>query len=162
LKSFGFRFNLKIVGMKVILSFIALIVLSFNCLAQSTPSSKEKPLFELIDQYALARDQKDTVLLSKILTKDIDQLVSTGEWRKGYELAKEGMLRSSSDNPGDRKLIVEQTRFLNASVAIIDARYEIKNSDGTVRKMWSTFVAVLEDDVWKISAIRNMLPRTND
>jgi len=40
----------------------------------------------------------------------------------------------------------------------VDARYEIQNADGTTRKMWDTFIVVLDNDAWKISAIRNMLP----
>lgn len=70
----------------------------------------------------------------------------------------QGMLRSSTSNPGQRTLTVENIRFLNLESAIVDARYEIENADGSVRKMWSTFVAVQDQDRWKITAIRNMLP----
>jgi len=68
------------------------------------------------------------------------------------------MLRSSESNPGSRKLIIEKIRFITTESAIVDARYEIQNPDGTVRKMWSTFVVVRENKMWKITAIRNMLP----
>ncbi|WP_209402550.1 DUF4440 domain-containing protein [Pseudozobellia sp. WGM2] len=146
--------------MKSILFKSLILLFTAACTyAQDSPSKKEKPLYTLIDQYAQAREVKDTILLNKILTEDIDQLVSTGEWRRGYKTAKEGMLRSSATNPGDRVLTVEHTRFLNDKTAIIDARYEIRNSDGSIRKMWSTFIAIKEQKTWKISAIRNMLPR---
>jgi hypothetical protein len=48
--------------------------------------------------------------------------------------------------------------MLSAHNAIVDCRYEIKNPDGTLRKMWSSFIAISEKQTWKITAIRNMLP----
>jgi uncharacterized protein YxjI len=48
--------------------------------------------------------------------------------------------------------------MINPTTAIVDCRYEIQNTDGTVRKMWSTFLVVAEKEKWKITAIRNMLP----
>lgn len=136
--------------------FTSLVSIQLN--AQETNAPKEQPLHALIDQYAKARETKDTVLLREILTDDIDQLVSTGEWRRGFETARQGMQRSSSANPGGRTLTVDQVRFLNDKTALIDARYEIQNADGSMRKMWSTFIAVYDGNRWKITAIRNMLP----
>jgi len=119
---------------------------------------QQKEITLLIDKYSEAREKRDTVLLKSILTSDVDQLVSTGEWRNGINASVKGMLRSSASSPGTRTLNVERTRLLNANCAIVDCKYEIKNADGTPRKMWSTFVVVLDKGVWKISAIRNMLP----
>jgi hypothetical protein len=73
----------------------------------------------------------------------------------------QGMMRSSSANPGERTLTVDKIRLLNEAAAIADARYEIRNADGTNRRMWSTFVVVYEAGTWKITAIRNMLPAGN-
>ncbi|SDD60125.1 hypothetical protein SAMN05421636_101166 [Pricia antarctica] len=144
---------------KLMLFFCATLFIPWACAQQTTgPSPKEKPLYTLIDQYAQARETKDTVLLKQILTDNIDQLVSTGEWRRGFETAKQGMLRSSSANPGSRTLTVDQIRFLSQKTAVVDTRYEIENADGSLRKMWSTFIVVYEGKRWKISAIRNMLP----
>lgn len=128
--------------------------------AQSyTPDEKQRrAILTLIDLYSQARETSDTVLLKNILTEDIDQLVSNGEWRKGIRSAVEGMMRSSAGNPGTRKLIVETIKFLDAKNAVADAHYEIQNPDGTQRKMWSTFIVVLQNDQWRIAAIRNMLP----
>lgn len=122
---------------------------------------QSQEIIDLINSYSKARETKDTVLLKEILVEDIDQLVSSGEWRKGTEAAVQGMMESSSANPGDRTLKVESIRFLNPDAAIVDARYEIKDASGTIRKMWSTFVVVTETEQWKISAIRNMLPAGN-
>ena len=122
----------------------------------------QKAITSLIDQYSQAREKRDTVLLKSILTSNVDQLVSTGEWRVGINAAVEGMLRSSANNPGTRTLIVEKIQAITPSSAIVDCRYEIKNTDGTTRKMWSTFIVVAENNVWKIMSIRNMLPASNN
>lgn len=153
--------------------FLSIIVFALACDPQQQPAElpdqslqaveestavQEKALYSLIDQYAQARETSDTTLLKSILTEDIDQLVSSGEWRYGLAGAMQGMLRSSTRNPGQRTLTVENVRFLNPESAIVDARYEIENADGSLRKMWSTFVVVQDTDRWKITAIRNMLP----
>ncbi|MEX2513184.1 MAG: DUF4440 domain-containing protein [Cyclobacteriaceae bacterium] len=139
--------------------FLALTI-CFNLFGQDNfPDEKEKnAIYTLIDQYSLARDTKDSILLKKILTGDVDQLVSSGEWRYGIEEAISGMMRSSAANPGDRQLIVDNIRVFNSKSGIVDCRYEIKNSNGSVRKMWSTFFITYSEDSWKIAGIRNMLP----
>ncbi len=135
---------------------------AFFCLLFYLPAFSQQDVNEsitrLIADYAQARETQDTVLLSSILTDDIDQLVSSGEWRRGKEGAFKGMMRSSSGNTGTRTLTVEHIRLLSAKQAIVDARYEINQDNGSIRKMWSTFIVVKEKGKWKISAIRNMLP----
>ena len=93
--------------MKNIMLFALFHVMTTNFLyAQDATmhSKQQQAIKSLIDQYAQAREKQDTVLLKSILTEDIDQLVSSGEWRRGMEGAMEGMMRSSSSNPGDRTL----------------------------------------------------------
>ncbi|MEP6845834.1 MAG: hypothetical protein ABI861_07515 [Panacibacter sp.] len=119
---------------------------------------QQKAITTLIDQYSEARENRDTVILKNILSPDIDQLVSTGEWRNGINAAVMGMLKSSANTLGTRTLAIDKIRMLNAGNAIVDCRYEIKNINGTTRKMWSTFMVVAEKEIWKITAIRNMLP----
>ncbi len=143
--------------MKYLLFFLLLLLVACP-LAGQEASTADAELTGLIAQYAEAREAKDTTLLRSILLEDIDQLVSSGTWRRGIEESVAGMLRSSSRNPGERVLTVDHIRYLNSETAIVDARYEIRNPDGSVRRMWSTFVAVLEGNRWKIAAIRNMLP----
>jgi hypothetical protein len=108
-----------------------------------------KAITMLIDQYSEAREKRDTVLLKTVLT---------GEWRNGIGTAVEGMLKSSATTPGTRKLTVDKIRILNPTTGIVDCRYDIQHTDSTMRRMWSTFIVVAEQKVWKISAIRNMLP----
>lgn len=147
--------------MKFILVLLLLNTSLNSCLlAQNAiPNEKQrKEISGLIDNYSLARENRDTLLLKKILTTDIDQLVSTGEWRSGVDAAVKGMLNSSTNTPGTRTLSIEKIRLLNPNNAIVDCQYEIQNTDGTTRKMWSTFIVIFSKGAWKISAIRNMLP----
>ncbi len=145
-------------------SFIILVALhlllpaSLSAQGKIERDKQTRDIYSLIDNYSLAREKKDTVLLKDILTGDIDQLVSTGEWRNGIGESVQGMLRSSASSPGTRTLTVEKVRFLDSKNAIADARYEIRNADGSTRKMWSTFIVVEQNGRWKIAAIRNMLP----
>jgi hypothetical protein len=119
---------------------------------------QQKAIVALIDHYQLAREKMDTAMLKTILTTDVDQLVSNGEWRNGISAAIQGMLKSSAGTPGTRTLRVDKIRMINSTSAIVDCRYEIQNTDSTIRKMWSSFIVILEKKTWKISAIRNMLP----
>ncbi len=135
--------------------YFFMLLLSVRVMAQGKEDAAIK---KLIADYQQAREEMDTTLLKSIITEDIDQLVSSGEWRRGQEGAFKGMMRSSSGNPGTRTLTVENIRMLGPKHAIVDARYEIKQINGSVRKMWSTFVVVKQKNRWKISAIRNMLP----
>jgi len=123
---------------------------------------QQKAIVSLIDQYSQAREKRDTVLLKTILTSDVDQLVSTGEWRVGINAAVEGMMKSSASNPGTRTLQIEKIQTITTSSAIVDCRYEIQNADGSTRKMWSTFIVITEKKIWKIRSIRNMLPAANN
>ena len=123
---------------------------------------QQKAITFLIDQYSQAREKRDTMLLKTILTADVDQLVSTGEWRVGTNAAIDGMMKSSANSPGIRTLRIEKIQMLTASSAIVDCRYEIQNTDSTTRKMWSTFIVVTEKETWKIRSIRNMLPAPNN
>jgi hypothetical protein len=144
------------------LVLILLINLSTTLLSQAQvaiPKDKQKnAIYSLIANYSTARENRDTLLLKRIITKDVDQLVSTGEWRSGIDAAVQGMLKSSATSPGTRTLSIEKIRMLRSDCALVDCRYEIQNTDSSIRKMWSTFLVVAENTTWKIAAIRNMLP----
>lgn len=139
-----------------------LLFFAFHQVSYAQATDKEKAnstdILQLIHQYSKARESQDTLLLKKILTEDVDQLVSSGTWRSGMDESMAGMLASSTSNPGSRKLTVERIKFLDNNVAVVDARYEIISGGQVTRKMWSTFVVHRVEKVWKISAIRNMLP----
>jgi len=145
---------------KTVLFILILLTTTTFIFAQnkSDANKQKQEIYSLIEKYTQSREMLDTVLLKSILTSDVDQLVSSGKWRIGIEGAMKGMVRSSTRNPGDRTIKIEKIRFLNSECAIVDTRYEIQNTDGTARKMWSTFIVVQNENIWKITAIRNMLP----
>ena len=144
----------------LLLWFLFLVTSNINAQTANPSPADQKAIAALIDKYSDARERSDTALLKTILTGDVDQLVSTGEWRVGIASAIEGMLQSSASSPGTRTLTIDKIRLLRANCALVDCRYEIVNAD-TTRKMWSSFIVVASKGKWKISAIRNMMPAAN-
>jgi uncharacterized protein (TIGR02246 family) len=114
---------------------------------------------DLVRKYNDAREANDPKAIEALFVADADQLVSSGEWRRGRDVLVKGAMASSARTGGTRTLTVETIRMVGQDVAIADARYEISGlADGTTRKMWSTFVMAKQAGTWRISAIRNMLP----
>jgi ketosteroid isomerase-like protein len=132
-------------------------VLAFSQISQDQKQDALK-IHQLIGEYSKARETLDTALLKSILMEDVDQLVSSGEWRIGIKEAIKGMQESSQANPGSRSLKVERIKYLNNEFALVDCRYTIKSPEGSERKLWSSFTVVFHRNHWKISAIRNMNP----
>lgn len=124
-----------------------------------TTANDEAPIREIVQKYMDARDQQDAHALDSLFTADADQLVSSGEWRKGRDAVVHGTLASSSNTGGQRTITVESVRFLTEDVALADGRYELTGlAGGDSRKMWTTLLVTRTSDGWRIAAIRNMLP----
>ena len=136
------------------------------CLAALTPwlapgvaraADDEAAVREVVRKYVDARDKIDPAATEALFTKDADQLVSNGEWRKGRDQVVSGSMASSRTEAGRRTITVETVRFLSPDVAIADGRYRIVSAAPT-RDMWATLVMTRTADGWRIAAIRNMLP----
>lgn len=140
------------------LSFLILLIFPIAVFSQTEKSQEKEKIKILIMQYSEARETQDSILLRKILTEDIDQLVSNGQWRSGIAEATAGMQTSTRSNPGTRSLEVEKIKFLSENVALVDCRYIITSPNGSKREMWSSFSVVKTGENWRISAIRNMNP----
>ena len=129
--------------------------------AQGTAKSSgdEPAIREVVKKYVDARDRADEAAIRALFTEDADQLVSSGEWRKGREEVVKGTLASSKSNTGARTIEIETIRFPAKDLAIADGRYTIAAA-GTApaRNMWTSFVMVKVGAGWRIAAIRNMLP----
>ena len=126
---------------------------------QAAHPRDEAAVRELVARYVDARDHTDPKAVAALFTKDADQLVSTGEWRKGLDQVVRGTVASSQASSGKRTITVESVRLLADGVAIADGRYEIAGANGAPdRRMWTTLVVVRTPDGWRIAAIRNMLP----
>ena len=115
---------------------------------------------EIVSKYVDAREKRDAKLLEALFTADADQLVTTGDWRRGRDNVVRGGLASSQANPGSRQITLEAVRFVAPGVAIADGRYEITDAQGAApRRMRTTFVVVRSGgNEWRIAAIRNMAP----
>jgi uncharacterized protein (TIGR02246 family) len=117
----------------------------------------EAAIRDVVKQYMSTREKGDAAALGALFTADADQLVSSGEWRRGRDELVKGTLASSQRSAGTRTIVLETIRFPTRDVAIADGRYEITGGSGGDRRMWSTFV-LTRDGGWRIAAIRNMLP----
>lgn len=143
---------------KILLSLTFLLCANSILYGQNNviTDNQKKEIYSLIDLYLQARENKNEDVLRDILDHDIDQLVSSGVWRVGIQECIDGMMLSSTNNPGKRSIIVDKIKLLNPEAGIADAKYEILNTDGSIRRMWSTFICVLKNDKWRIAGIRNM------
>jgi uncharacterized protein (TIGR02246 family) len=129
--------------------------------AQSAGPADEAAIRQVVHKYLDAREHRDAKAVAEVFTADADQLVSTGEWRKGREALVRGTLASSESTGGRRTITIQTVRLLAPSVALADGPYELTGLvGGTSRSMWTTFVLTRESDGWRIAAIRNMRPAT--
>jgi uncharacterized protein (TIGR02246 family) len=119
----------------------------------------EAAIREVVSKYVDARERIDPKAVEELFTSDADQLVSSGEWRKGRDAVVRGTMESSRSTGGKRAITVESVRMLSPDVAIADGRYELTGlAGGATRSMWTTLVLKRTEKGWRISAIRNMLP----
>ena len=139
----------------------ALSMLAVSMLAQAPAAraKEEAAIRDIVNRYVAAREQNDAQAIAALFTGDADQLVSSGEWRKGRNEVVQGTLASSQSAGGKRTITVESIRFIARDAALADGRYEIAGTGGgQSRRMWTTLVLSRTPDGWRIAAIRNMLP----
>jgi uncharacterized protein (TIGR02246 family) len=114
---------------------------------------------DIVQKYVAAREASDPKAIEVLFTKDADQLVSDGTYRKGRAELVRGMLDSSKKSGGQRSISVESIRLLTESVAVVDGRYLQTGLVGAAqRDMRTTLMLIREGGGWRIGAIRNMLP----
>lgn len=138
------------------------IVLTGVCVAFASPAraqgEDDAAIRTLVQKYVDARDQGNAEAVTALFTADADQLVSSGEWRRGREKLVAGAM-ASSQREGKRTIALETIRPIAPDVAIADGRYEIASlTGGAPRQMWTSFVMKRTPEGWRIAAIRNMLP----
>jgi uncharacterized protein (TIGR02246 family) len=142
---------------------LASIAFALSLSAQSSPgkAGDEAAIRQVVQKYMDARNQQDSRIIEELFAEDADQLVSSGEWRKGRTQIVQGTMASSERTGGRRTITVESIRFLGPAVALVDGRYELAGlTGGSSRSMWTTLIITREPEGWRIAAIRNMLPAT--
>jgi uncharacterized protein (TIGR02246 family) len=138
--------------------FQLLVVFIFVWMLPQTQNTDDA-VRDVVKRYVEAREKIDPKAIEALFTNDADQLVSSGEWRKGREAVVRGTMASSQSNSGRRTITVESIRYVTSDVALVDGRYELSGlAGGETRKMWTTLVIKRTQDGWRIAAIRNMLP----
>jgi uncharacterized protein (TIGR02246 family) len=150
----------------LLVALVALSPLAAGTSLAQDRSADAAAVRAVVARYVEARERRDATALAALFTDDADQLVSTGEWRRGRDAVVTGGLVSSARSGGVRTIDIETVRFAASDVAVADGRYEIAVTPGapagTVdagpRRMWTTFVMVKQAGAWRISAIRNMRP----
>ncbi len=158
------RTIIQLISLEVLMHIqIAILFLLFSLTPILSPtipgSSDEAAIREVIKNYVDARERIDPKAVEQLFTSDADQLVSSGEWRKGRAAVVRGTMASSNSSGGKRTITVESVRVLASDVAIADGRYELTGlAGGVTRSMWTTFVLKRSGKEWRITAIRNMLP----
>lgn len=143
--------------MRIPVAVFAGMVVAAAAVARASPQD-EAAVRTLVSDYVHAREARDPARVSALFTADADQLVSSGEWRRGRDQVVSGSMASTERTGGSREIVVERVRFVADGVAIVDGRYTIHGVQGGDRRMWSTFVMTRTPAGWRIAAIRNMLP----
>ena len=131
---------------------LLIMPLLFNLNSTAQPPD-DTAIRQLIQHYVDVRNHMDEKVLRTLFTPDADQLVSTGQWRRGLEDLVQGAIASSKKEDGHSSVTVVSLRMLGNDNAIADGRYVT-----SARTMWSTFVLQRTESGWRIAAIRNMLP----
>ena len=147
--------------MHIQFALLFLMLLTPWATQKNTYANDDAAIREVVKQYVDARERIDPKAIEQLFTSDADQLVSSGEWRKGREAVVKGTMASSQSTGGKRTITVEAVRFVTPDVAIADGRYELTGlAGGATRSMWTTLVLKRSGKDWQITAIRNMLPAT--
>lgn len=137
----------------------AIVAIATPAIAQQVSPADDAQIREVVRKYMAARELQDPKAVEALFTADADQLVSSGEWRRGRPDIVKGTLASTRNSGGTRTITIETIRQIAPTVALADGRYELAGlAGGSTRSMWSSFTMVRGSDGWQIAAIRNMLP----
>lgn len=127
--------------------------------AQADRAADEAAIRGVIKAFIDTREANDAAALAALLTADVDQRQTSGNTRRGRDAVVSGSLATQQSTGGKRTITVESLRFIGPDVALADGRYDsIGRADGSDRHMLTSMVLKREGGVWKIAAIRNMLP----
>ncbi|MBK8312731.1 MAG: nuclear transport factor 2 family protein [Acidobacteria bacterium] len=78
---------------------------------QKAQMSDEAAIREIVSKYVDARERIDPKAVEELFTSDADQLVSSGEWRKGREAVVRGTMASSRSTEASAASLLSQFDF---------------------------------------------------
>src|SRR5262249_28973160 len=91
--------------MRVLFAWISLALATVPFAAQDRGgNSDEGAIRDLVGRYVEARERVDPQSVAALFTPDADQLVSSGEWRKGRDEVVRGTMASSRNSGGHRSI----------------------------------------------------------
>ena len=146
---------------KLNLSSIVLVLTTVAATGQAETidrTADQNAIRQVVARYLDARNHADPAKTRDVLTPDADQLVSSGEWRRGRDSLLEGAMAMSNKHTAQSSIHLDAVRFVTDDVAIADGDYVTHSAPGATRKMRTTFIMKRAGGKWKIAAIRNMLP----
>ena len=146
-------------------SFALLVTMGLSALAspagfaQADRAADEAAIKTVVQAFVDTRDNNDAAGLTRLLTADVDQKLTSGRVRSGRDAVVAGSLETTQSTGGRRTIALETIRFVTPDDALADGRYDsVGRSDGSDLNMLTSMVLEREPDGWKIAAIRNMLP----
>ena len=139
------------------LLILGLVTAASVAAAQAPPATAadETAVRDLVRRFTEARMRSDAKALEALLTADVDQYTSAGEWRRGVARVVQGMIETSARNPGTRAIEVAAIRFLTADIAVVDGGY---TAGADARQLWTTLIIKRDSPGWRIAGIRNVSP----
>jgi uncharacterized protein (TIGR02246 family) len=154
-----YEFFVRISSVVYLTVFLLVLFTSAAYGQSASRQADDAAVRNLIQQYMDARNSRDAVKVRSLFTEDADQLVSTGEWRRGVDAVVRGAVASSQKEAPRSSIQVEAIRFLQRDLALADGRYQtVSAGSNASRNMWTTLVIKRTHQGWRIAAIRNMLP----
>src|SRR4051794_22081215 len=110
--------------------FFVILSLSVLLPLMAQKPADEAAVRDVVKRYVDAREQRDPKAVEALFTSDSDQLVSSGEWRKGRPEVVKGTMASSQATGGKRTITVEAGRVFLPGVAIADGGFENNGTAG--------------------------------
>jgi uncharacterized protein (TIGR02246 family) len=136
----------------------AMLMVAMQSGAADAPrGADEAAIRARVPNYTEARTAEASQAIEALFTADADQHTSAGEWRCGREQVVPGTLGSAANNPGTRRIDIGIIRFVTDDIGIVDGPYVV-GEGASQRRYWTMTLPKRQASVWRISAIRNMLP----
>src|SRR3954471_15520470 len=136
--------------MRTFLGSLIFLGFCFGTASAQTPSQHDQQkIRSVVAEYMAARNENLPEAVRKLFTPDADQLVSTGEWRKGLTDLVRGTSLSSRKEAGKSSITVEAVRLVDKDVSIVDGRYRTVGVNGAIRDIWTTLVLKRVGTDWR-------------
>jgi uncharacterized protein (TIGR02246 family) len=137
------------------------VVLAAGAEVGSGQTSDEAAIRQVVQRFDDTRNTGDWKALAALFTKDADQLISSGTWRRGPDDIAKGMqeITSTAYKGATHKTTADRVRMLAPGIAISDGTFTITNiAGGGGRTGLVTMVLMKDGGEWRIAAARSMVP----